>query len=535
MSEGTASRGRLVFGSRLRIWFLLWRFSVILFSAECLAAAAIPRVGRLKTSGRFFRDDQSRVVILRGVNLAGNSKVPPFLPLPKEPSFEEWSADPAHYPFARHTDLKMLDSLPRLGVNVLRLLFSWEAYEPERGRVNPSYLDMLALIADEASNKGIYTIIDFHQDVYSRFRDGGCGDGFPKWATAVPREDPRNNNDCKDIWMIRGSLDPGVQGGFLDFFSDKDGFKTAYLQRLEDIAERFSGVSGVIGYDLLNEPFSDLFEQDLLSLYREAAVRIWQVDKSAILFLEPNLVTDTGKQTSLFFRPIEGQIAYAPHFYDASIAIDHAYATPLLAMLAFENMRQVSDSWKAPLFLGEFGAQLATVDGDKYIELIYQLLDEQLASGSQWNMTPGWKPQTLDGWNMEDFSIVSDDMKVRPKLFCPRPYAERISGRPISMVSASSTDSDCVDLKWSNSPTRTGETEFFVPKPAQGNRKLVIDTKGLPAGQMRCALSEDGFHVVCESGRRGIVEVALGYSGDHSKCSNRAAHHRTIGRHRSER
>jgi endoglycosylceramidase len=109
--------------------------------------------------------------------------------------------------------------------------------------------------------------------------------------------------------MIRGSLDPGVQGGFQDFFSDKDGFKTAYLQRLEDIAKRFSGVSGVIGYDLLNEPFLDLFEQDLLSLYREAAVRIWQVDKSAILFLEPNLVTDTGKQTSLFFRPIEGPIA----------------------------------------------------------------------------------------------------------------------------------------------------------------------------------------------------------------------------------
>jgi hypothetical protein len=71
-------------------------------------------------------------------------------------------------------------------------------------------------------------------------------------------------------------------------------------------------------------------------------------------------------------------------------------------------------------------------------------------------------------WNVEDFSIVSDSATVRSNLFRPRPHAERISGRPTSMLSASSTDSDCVDLVLPNDPASTGEMQFVVPKPPSG-------------------------------------------------------------------
>jgi len=523
----TASHQRAVFASKEWIWLLVAGLSIMLSRADCLAAGPALEIGRLKTSGNYFTDDLGRVVILRGVNVAGTSKVPPFLPLPKDPSFEQWNSDPVHYSFVKHTDFEMLKSLPGWGVNVLRLVFCWEAYEPLKGGVNSSYLDMLAQIANKASQMGIYTIIDFHQDVYSRYRAGGCGDGFPSWATATPHATPTNNEECQKInWMIRGWLDPGVGEAFGDFFSDKDRIKTAYLQRLEDISQRFSGEAGIIGYDLLNEPFSDPLEEDLSSLYQAAAIRIWQGDKRAILFLEPNLLTDTGKQTLLLSRPVKGEIAYAPHFYDPSIALLHAYTTPDLAIVAFENMKQISVSWKAPLFVGEFGTEARTKDAAGYIGKIYELLDQQFASGAQWNFTPGWKKETFDGWNMEDFSIVTSSTSIRSNLFKPRPYAEKINGGPISTVSYSSTDSDCVDLKWSNNPANMEETLFFVPKPIQGDQKLKIDTMGLPSAEVNCVPSEDGFHVGCESSLKGTVEVTIGYSEDFSKCSN-TAHSRT--------
>src|SRR5438445_8674139 len=89
--------------------------------------------GALRVDGTQLRDSAGAAVMLRGVDVAGNSKVPPFRAV----------SDPAQ-----------LDPLPRWGMNVVRLLFTWEAYEPQPGAYDAAYLDYYVATAKAAAARG---------------------------------------------------------------------------------------------------------------------------------------------------------------------------------------------------------------------------------------------------------------------------------------------------------------------------------------------------------------------------------------------
>jgi hypothetical protein len=137
---------------------------------------------RIHAQADRFVDAHGRQVILRGVNLGGDSKVP-------------WPHGGTQFPtdFADHREVSFINRpfplneadvhfsrLRDWGFNCLRLLTTWEAVEHAGpGQYDSVYLDYFAEICRLAGEHGFYVFIDFHQDVWSRMSGG---DGAPGWT-----------------------------------------------------------------------------------------------------------------------------------------------------------------------------------------------------------------------------------------------------------------------------------------------------------------------------------------------------------------
>ena len=123
-----------------------------------------------------------------------------------------------------------------------------------------------------------------------------------------------------------------------------------------------------------------------------------ELEAQAILFLEPHLYVDTGVRTTLNANPPGyAQVAYAPHFYDPDISTSARYFGPQRTRDAFRNMSDHAASWKAPLFVGEFGAGAHVAQVGAYMDAIHEELNRHFASGAQWSFTPGWN-MPREGW-----------------------------------------------------------------------------------------------------------------------------------------
>jgi endoglycosylceramidase len=474
-----------------------------MFAAAAAAAAllALPAAAsaspELRVEGRHFKDAAGRTVILRGVNVAGNSKVPPFTP----------ASDPA-----------IFDPLEAFGMNVVRLLFTWEAYEPSPGAYDEAYLAYYTSAARAAWARGLFVIVDFHQDAFSRFSIGGCGDGFPAWALppSVTPADPDNGPSCSD-WGFRMLSDEAMAASWDAFYADETGARTRYIAMLKSVAAHLAGEPGVVGYDIVNEPWGDEVTQ-IGPLYEDAAVAIREASASAILFVEPRALVSAGNATKLQ-KPSFGNVAYAPHFYDGSVLLFKSWSG-IRPDEPFELMRGAAESFGAPLFLGEFGAPAEAGGALSYMTAMYEKLDEGLSSGAQWVYTPGWTPEAKDGWNDEDLSIVDDTGATRDN-FEPRPYARRIAGTPTRMrvTNEAMSADNSLELEWDHDP-KTGETEIFVLVGAFfGGATPVIDVIGqglscsLSAPLVRCSADSPGPMRVRVRATRAKDASACGLTG----------------------
>jgi len=248
------------------------------------AAAAI------RIDGTRLRDRHGREVILRGVNLGGDTKLP-------------YPDGGTHIPtdFADHRTVSFvgrpfpLDEadahfrrLRRWGFNCLRLLTTWEAVEHSGpGLYDTAYLDYLAAIAARAGTHGFFVFVDFHQDVWSRMSGGS---GAPGWtfdavgldfsrlpaadaaivmqsAIDPSNPDPHQPGYPQMVWSSNYGLPAnGVMWTLfwlgrtatpdlkIDGRNVQDYLQDHYLAAVAQVAVRLAPMPHVIGFDTLNEP-----------------------------------------------------------------------------------------------------------------------------------------------------------------------------------------------------------------------------------------------------------------------------------------
>lgn len=132
--------------------------------------------------GDRFVDRYGRQVLLRGVNLGGDCKVPYPGGSTDHPSgfADHREVSFIGRPFPLEEADEHLGRIAGWGFNCLRLLTTWEAVEHAGpGRYDEAYLDYFAEVVRRAAAHGLQVFVDFHQDVWSRMSGG---DGAPGWV-----------------------------------------------------------------------------------------------------------------------------------------------------------------------------------------------------------------------------------------------------------------------------------------------------------------------------------------------------------------
>jgi hypothetical protein len=137
----------------------------------------------MQIKNNFILDNDGRILILRGVNLGGDSKIPFCEPGGEiKPEFLNTQNNVSFVgrPFPLEEAEGHFRRLKKAGMTFLRLIVTWEAIEHEgQGIYDEAYLAYLRKILIAADKEGISVFIDPHQDVWSRWTGG---DGAPAWT-----------------------------------------------------------------------------------------------------------------------------------------------------------------------------------------------------------------------------------------------------------------------------------------------------------------------------------------------------------------
>jgi hypothetical protein len=236
----------------------------------------------MKTDGIWFKDDDGRALILRGVNVSGATKVPvtPDGATYKKDSYlDSKKVSFVGRPFPLAEAEEHFSRLKYWGFTFIRFLVTWEAIEHAGpGIYDEDYIAYVREVLLIAKRFGIDVFIDPHQDGWSRWTGG---DGAPGWTLEMLGMDLTKLHDsgAAFIHAYNGGTLPrmmwptnlskyGAATLFSLFFGGKDFapntkidgvnaqeyLQDHYIKAIARLAEATKDLPNVTGFDTLNEP-----------------------------------------------------------------------------------------------------------------------------------------------------------------------------------------------------------------------------------------------------------------------------------------
>jgi endoglycosylceramidase len=449
-------------------------------------------------------DSQGRQVLLRGVNLTGlrddyvadGSLKPPY---PETPAAYQngqcpaWDLGVYMAPVCRDD----AGQLASFGYDVVRLTVSWSLLEPQPGVISTSYIDRVAQVVGWLRSAGIYTVIDMHQDAWSKYLYTTSGttcppptdpiggfhesDGAPAWASA----------HVLPVCAAHGvrDLDPAVQEDFQRLYSDLpgpdgQGLQEHYANVVAALAARFAKDPAVAGYELLNEPEPGyvapgaMDATELFPFYAKviSTVRARVAGFRQLFFIEPDITRDIADRSVVagpwsLYSPYPN-VVYAPHIYTGVFTLNAELGVSQLDPAfppngGYDSAAGDARSLGLPLWVGEFGNSVD--EDDTLLRTQYSNQDRLGVGGALWY----WKGfSALDGhWSVlyDDSTHVDTPYPSRVK-FTDRAYPIYTAGSLRSL--AYNPDTESFSMRASSPPVSQAHadkaTVVYIPAAATG-------------------------------------------------------------------
>jgi endoglycosylceramidase len=390
-----------------------------------MAAQAGP-TAPLGHSGRWITDAKGRVAILHGVNMV--TKVPPYAP-----SAQGFGEDDAAF-------------LQRNGFNAVRLGLIYKAIEPSPGSYDDAYLNDIAATEADLARHGVFSQLDFHQDMYNEKYQG---EGWPDWAVI----DDGVPNAPLVGFPSNYFLNSALKQAFDNFWANRTGpggvgLEDRYAAAWAHVAARFASAQHTVGFDLMNEPwpgnaFLGCFEPDgcpafdtekMAPFYKQVFAAIRAVDPQKLIWYEPNVLFNFGAASSVTGL---GSAGFSFHDYCSAtgpqIPQYIGRSCTSLNNHVFDNADAHSQRTGDALMLTEFGA----TDDLASIRENVQQADQHMVSWEYWHYCECLDPTTSGSGTQ---AVVIDpnqpptgsNVKQSKLDVLAEPYPQVVAGTPTS-------------------------------------------------------------------------------------------------------